>query len=64
MINAERQKQLMAYIVSGLTSIEISEMLGLSNRTIEQNISMMKAQYHAKNIPQLVAIFFRKGLIS
>jgi DNA-binding CsgD family transcriptional regulator len=64
MVNTERQNQVMAFTVSGFTAKEIGEMLGISSRTVEQNLTLMKAEHHAKNIPHLVAIFFRKGLIS
>jgi FixJ family two-component response regulator len=49
-----REEQIMSMVVDGLTSKEIGDALGISDRTVEYHrINIMK-KTHAKNVPDLV----------
>lgn len=61
----EYQKKIMQFVSLGYSSKEIAASIGkeINRRVIEYQIETLKKRYMAKNLPALLAIFFRKKLI-
>lgn len=60
----QREKQVLAYLVDGLTSNEIATKLELSRHTVDWHMGSLQEKLRAKNRHHAVAIAFRIGLIS
>jgi DNA-binding NarL/FixJ family response regulator len=58
-----RQKEVLQLVVSGKTTREIAEILGLSVRTVEKHRSSMMKDLGLQNLPELMTYAMRKGLI-
>jgi len=63
MITTKQQVFIVKQVSEGFTSKEIAHSLEISKKTVEKYIELMKAVHGAKNLYNLVAIFFRKKLI-
>jgi len=63
MITKGYQNKIIKYVADGFTSVDIAEKEGVSKRTIERHIELIKTVYEAKNLYNLVAIFFRQKRI-
>ncbi|MBX4958971.1 helix-turn-helix transcriptional regulator [Rhizobium lentis] len=59
-----REMEILHYLAEGMTSMEISRMLKISNHTVDWYMNSLQAKLKAKNRQQAVALAFRHGLIS
>ena len=59
-----REMEILNYLADGLTSMEISKLLLISNHTIDWYINGVQDKLNAKNRQHIVALAFRYGLIS
>jgi LuxR family transcriptional regulator len=59
-----REMEILNYLADGLTSMEISKLLAISNHTIDWYINGIQDKLNAKNRQHIVALAFRYGLIS
>ncbi len=59
-----REREILTYIVSGLSSEEISEKSGISVRTVETHRSNILKKAGCRNISSLVAVAISQGLIN
>ncbi len=60
---SEREVEILDLICKGYTSIEIAEMLGLSNRTVDGHRAIMMEKVEAKNTVQLVTFAIKNKLV-
>jgi LuxR family transcriptional regulator len=58
-----RESEVLNYLAEGMTSIEISRMLDISNHTVDWYMNSIQDKFNAKNRQHIVAIAFRNGLI-
>jgi LuxR family transcriptional regulator len=58
-----REMEILHYLADGLTSIEISKLLKISNHTVDWYMNGIQDKLKAKNRQQVVALAFRHGLI-
>ncbi|MDF9820397.1 LuxR family transcriptional regulator [Rhizobium leguminosarum] len=58
-----REMEILHYLAEGMTSIEISKMLKISNHTVDWYMNGLQNKLKAKNRQQAVALAFRHGLI-
>ncbi|AJC81521.1 LuxR family transcriptional regulator protein [Rhizobium etli bv. phaseoli str. IE4803] len=59
-----REMEILHYLAEGMTSMEISKMLKISNHTVDWYMNGLQNKLKAKNRQQAVALAFRHGLIS
>jgi two-component system, NarL family, invasion response regulator UvrY len=59
-----RERQVIQLVVRGLTSVAISEQLHLSRKTVESYRSRIMAKLDVHDVPALVRLAIREGLIS
>ncbi|MBX5135061.1 LuxR family transcriptional regulator [Rhizobium lentis] len=59
-----REMEILHYLAEGMTSMEISKMLKISNHTVDWYMNGLQAKLKAKNRQQAVALAFRHGLLS
>lgn len=59
-----RERQVIQLVVRGLTSVAISEQLHLSRKTVESYRSRIMAKLGVHDLPALVRLAIREGLIS
>lgn len=59
-----RERQVIQLVVRGLTSVAISEQLHLSRKTVESYRSRIMAKLGVHDVPALVRLAIREGLIS
>ncbi|QHE75090.1 response regulator [Hydrogenophaga sp. PBL-H3] len=59
-----RERQVIQLVVRGLTSVAISEQLHLSPKTVESYRSRIMAKLDVHDVPALVRLAIREGLIS
>lgn len=59
-----REMEILHYLADGMTSMEISKMLKISNHTVDWYMNGLQNKLKAKNRQQAVALAFRHGLIS
>ncbi|MCY6383510.1 LuxR family transcriptional regulator [Hoeflea prorocentri] len=60
----QREMEALLYLADGLTSIEIAQVLELSNHTVDWYMNALQQKLKAKNRQHAVAIGFRLGLLS
>ncbi len=60
---SERELEILELICKGYTSVEIGEMLGLSNRTVDGHRASMMEKIGAKNTVQLVIYAIKNKLV-
>ena len=53
-----REKQCLAHVVSGKTSQESAEALGLSRRTVESYLEVLKSKLNCKNKAELIIKYY------
>jgi len=58
-----REREILVYLVDGLTSVQIAEKLGISRRTVEKHRENMMVKMNVKNIVQLVVVVAKKSLL-
>jgi LuxR family transcriptional regulator len=58
-----REMEVLNYLAEGMTSMEISRMLKISNHTVDWYMNSIQDKLNAKNRQHIVAIAFRNGLI-
>jgi len=58
-----REMEILNYLAEGLTSIEISKLLKISNHTVDWYMNGIQDKMKAKNRQNIVALAFRYGLI-
>jgi LuxR family transcriptional regulator len=58
-----REMEVLNYLAEGMTSMEISRMLKISNHTVDWYMNSIQDKLSAKNRQHIVAIAFRNGLI-
>jgi len=61
---SEREIEILELICKGYTSVEIGEMLGLSNRTVDGHRAIMMEKIGAKNTVQLVTFAIKNKLVN
>lgn len=61
---SERELEILELICKGYTSVEIGEMLGISNRTVDGHRALMMKKMNAKNTVQLVTFAIKNKLVS
>jgi len=61
---SERELEILELICKGYTSVEIGEMLGLSNRTVDGHRAIMMEKIGAKNTVQLVTFSIKNKLVN
>lgn len=61
---SERELEVLELICKGYTSVEIGEMLGLSNRTVDGHRAIMMEKIGAKNTVQLVTFAIKNKLVN
>ncbi|OWV66976.1 LuxR family transcriptional regulator [Rhizobium sp. R339] len=59
-----REMEILRYLAEGMTSMEISKLLKISNHTVDWYMNGLQDKLKAKNRQQAVALAFRHGLIS
>mgnify|MGYP000126483200 CR=1 FL=1 len=59
-----RERQVIQLVVRGLTSVAISEQLHLSRKTVESYRSRIMAKLDVHDVPALVRLAIREGIIS
>jgi LuxR family transcriptional regulator len=59
-----REMEILNYLADGLTSMEISKLLKISNHTVDWYMNGIQDKLKAKNRQHIVALAFRYGLIS
>jgi len=59
----ERQLEIARYIITGLTSRQIADQLGLSARTVETHVENIKSRLGCTNKTELLVQFSRLGMI-
>jgi LuxR family transcriptional regulator len=59
-----RELEILHYLADGMTSIEISKLLSISNHTVDWYMNGIQDKLKAKNRQQAVALAFRYGLIT
>jgi LuxR family transcriptional regulator len=59
-----REMEILQYLAEGLTSMEISKLLNISNHTVDWYMNGLQDKLKAKNRQQAVALAFRHGLIT
>jgi len=60
-ILSRREQEVLNYVLSGKTSREISELIGLSSRTVEFHRANVMAKLSAGNLAELIEICRRRG---
>jgi DNA-binding NarL/FixJ family response regulator len=50
-------------LANGLTISEIAQSIKVKVRTLEGRVAVIKSTFNVSTLPELVALFFRKGLI-
>jgi LuxR family transcriptional regulator len=55
--------EVLNHLAEGMTSMEISRMLKISNHTVDWYMNSIQDKLNAKNRQHIVAIAFRNGLI-
>jgi two-component system invasion response regulator UvrY len=58
-----RERQVVELVVNGHSSLEIGELLHLSPKTVDSYRSRLMAKLEAPNVPSLVRLAIRQGLI-
>jgi LuxR family transcriptional regulator len=56
--------EILHYLAEGMTSMEISKHLKISNHTVDWYMNGLQDKLRAKNRQQAVALAFRYGLIT
>ncbi|WP_454852717.1 helix-turn-helix transcriptional regulator [Rhizobium binxianense] len=59
-----REMEILHYLAEGMTSMEISKLLKISNHTVDWYMNGLQDKLKAKNRQQAVALAFRHGLIT
>lgn len=59
-----REMEILRYLAEGMTSMEISKLLKISNHTVDWYMNGLQDKLKAKNRQQAVALAFRHGLIT
>lgn len=59
-----REMEILHYLAEGLTSVEISKVLKISNHTVDWYMNGLQQKLKAKNRQQAVALAFRHGLVT
>jgi LuxR family transcriptional regulator, quorum-sensing system regulator SdiA len=59
-----REMEILNYLADGLTSMEISKLLNISNHTVDWYMNGIQDKMKAKNRQNIVALAFRYGLIA
>lgn len=59
-----RELEILHYLADGLTSMEISKVLSISNHTVDWYMNGLQDKLKAKNRQQAVALAFRHGLVT
>ncbi|MDL2403165.1 helix-turn-helix transcriptional regulator [Rhizobium mayense] len=59
----KREMEVLNHLAEGMTSIEISRTLKISNHTVDWYMNSIQDKLNAKNRQHIVAIAFRNGLI-
>jgi LuxR family transcriptional regulator len=59
-----REMEILNYLADGLTSMEISKLLKISNHTVDWYMNGIQDKMKAKNRQNIVALAFRYGLIA
>ncbi|WP_184705041.1 helix-turn-helix transcriptional regulator [Rhizobium lusitanum] len=59
----KREMEVLSHLAEGMTSIEISRLLVISNHTVDWYMNSIQDKLKAKNRQHIVAIAFRNGLI-
>ncbi len=60
--NTDREQEVLALVVEGLTNKEIAERLVISSRTVDSHVSRLFAKAGVRNRAELVAFAFRSGI--
>jgi LuxR family transcriptional regulator len=55
--------EVLSHLADGMTSIEISRLLKISNHTVDWYMNSIQDKLKARNRQHIVAIAFRNGLI-
>ena len=58
-----REMEVLSHLADGMTSIEISQLLAISNHTVDWYMNSIQDKLKAKNRQHIVAIAFRNGLL-
>ncbi|MDE1993461.1 MAG: LuxR family transcriptional regulator [Rhizobiaceae bacterium] len=58
-----REMEVLNYLAEGMTSMDISRMLSISNHTVDWYMNSIQDKLSARNRQHIVAIAFRNGLI-
>ena len=58
-----RQREILAYMIKGLTNVEIAKILRIRKDTVEEHVNLLLAKLYASNRTEAVAIALRKQLI-
>jgi DNA-binding NarL/FixJ family response regulator len=59
----DRERQVMALSVQGLTSREVGEKLGISSRTVETHRENLMRKMKVSSLPQLISYALQKGIL-
>jgi DNA-binding CsgD family transcriptional regulator len=61
---SHREREILTWIAAGKSVLEIGEILGISDRTVEWHIQRSIEKLDARTHTNAVVIAFREGLIS
>jgi DNA-binding NarL/FixJ family response regulator len=59
----DREREVMALSVQGLTSREVGEKLGISSRTVETHRENLMRKMKVSSLPQLISYALQKGIL-
>lgn len=59
----EQELQILQLLANGYKASEIGDAMGLSTRTVEKYIELMKGEYDARNVVHLAVIAVRNKVI-
>jgi DNA-binding NarL/FixJ family response regulator len=62
-VPTDHAKKIVSLLSTGYNITMIADMLNVNQRTLEAQISRIKAEYAAETLPHLVAIFMRNKVI-
>lgn len=58
-----RERAILQNLADGMTSVEVSKAIGLSNHTVDWYVTGLQEKFGARNRQNLIALAFRSGVI-
>jgi DNA-binding CsgD family transcriptional regulator len=61
-ILSRREQEILSHVLAGKTSREVSDLIGLSARTVEYHRANIMGKFGATNMVELIALARQRGL--